>query len=104
MAIEFNQRGIPFSQEHPIPIHYKGSRLGSPYRADFLCYQSVIVELKALSGLTVFEEAQVIHYLKATGIHSAPSSSTLEHPDSASICVQTAEAIRLFHPDLTHEN
>jgi GxxExxY protein len=71
LAIEFKRRGIPFEREHPVPIFYKGEKLGTPYRADFLCFASVIVELKALSALSGVEEAQVIHYLKATGITRA---------------------------------
>jgi GxxExxY protein len=45
----------------------KGEPLGHPYRADFLCNQSIIVELKAIKALTDIESAQIIHYLKATG-------------------------------------
>jgi GxxExxY protein len=66
-ACELTLRGIPFLREHPIPVLYKGEQLGTPYRADFLCFNAVIVELKALSALSGVEEAQVIHYLKATG-------------------------------------
>jgi GxxExxY protein len=71
LAMEFRRREIPFQREHPIPIAYKGERLGTPYRADFLCFELVIVELKALSVLSGIEEAQVIHYLKATGLRKA---------------------------------
>ena len=66
LAIEFRRRGIPFEREHAVPIAYKGETLGTPYRADFLCFGSVIVELKALAALSGVEQAQVIHYLKAT--------------------------------------
>ena len=67
MTIEFRRRDIPFQRKHSIPIAYKGETLGAPYRADFLCFGSVIVELKALARLSGVEEAQVIHYPKATG-------------------------------------
>jgi GxxExxY protein len=71
LALEFTRRGLPFQREHPIPIFYKGDQLGTSYRADFLCFECVIVELKALAGLSGVEEAQVIHYLKATGLKRA---------------------------------
>ena len=57
LAMELRKREIPFQHEHPIPIAYKGERLGTPYRADFLCFETVIVELKALSALSGIEEA-----------------------------------------------
>ena len=45
--------------------------LGTPYRADFVCYGSIIVELKAVKSLTDVESAQVLHYLKATALERA---------------------------------
>ena len=67
LAIELSAREIPFQREVELPIVYKGRRLATSYRADFVCFDSVIVELKALSALTGVEEAQVLNYLKATG-------------------------------------
>jgi GxxExxY protein len=71
LEIEFKERGIPFAREHPVPVAYRGQALGTPYRADFLCYGSVIVELKAIKALSDIESAQVLHYLKATGFERA---------------------------------
>ncbi len=71
LEVELNQRGIPFSREHSIAVMYKGCALGTPYRADFLCFGSVIVELKAIKSLSDREESQVIHYLNATGLNRA---------------------------------
>jgi GxxExxY protein len=64
---ELRERGIPFRPESEIPVLYKGERLAVTYRADFVCYDSMIVELKAVKQLTAVEEAQVLNYLKATG-------------------------------------
>ena len=67
LAYEFKLRNISFTKEQPIPIIYKGVELGTSYRADFICYESIIVELKAIKIITQIEEAQVINYLKGTG-------------------------------------
>ena len=67
LAIELMMRGVPFLREVDLPVLYKSRKLNVCYRADFICYESVIVELKALSKLGKVDEAQVINYLKATG-------------------------------------
>ena len=68
LAIEFTQREIPFLREEKLALVYKGQPLDTAYCADFICYRSVVVELKALSRMSGTEEAQVINYLKATGL------------------------------------
>jgi GxxExxY protein len=67
LAIELTHRDIPYQREVALPITYRGKVLATSYRADFICYDSVIVELKALTRLRGVERAQVINYLKATG-------------------------------------
>ena len=71
LSQELMLREIPFAREHPIPITYKGFALSTPYSADFLCFQSIIVELKAQRSVSEIEDAQVLHYLKATGFTRA---------------------------------
>jgi len=71
LAVELALREIPFSREVALPVLYKGRPLSCSYRADFVCYDEVIVETKALNKLTSIEEAQIINYLKATGLHRA---------------------------------
>jgi len=68
MGIELQVRGIPHGREVELPVVYKGQRLACDYRADFVCFGSVIVELKAVSELAGVHQAQVITYLKATGL------------------------------------
>ena len=67
LALELTSRGIPFRREVRLPVHYKGQVLITAYCADFICFDSVVVELKALARMSGTEEAQVINYLKATG-------------------------------------
>ena len=61
LALEFAARGIPFQREAETPIYFKGQRLSPRYRADLLCYEDIVVELKAQSALTRHDEAQVIN-------------------------------------------
>ena len=67
LEIEFRCRQIPFLREVELPIIYKGQALSKSYCADFICFGSVVVELKALSMMGGTEAAQVINYPKATG-------------------------------------
>lgn len=68
MEVELTARQIPFVREKPLVICYKQTPLDCTYRADFFCYDEIIVEIKALSQITGVERAQVINYLKAIGV------------------------------------
>ena len=67
LALEFSKRGIPFEREKELKIYYDGQELKTTYRADFVCYGDIIVELKAVSELDDSHRSQVYNYLKATG-------------------------------------
>ena len=68
LAVELTNRGIPFRKEVELPVAYKGHTLKAPYRADFICYDSLMVEVKALAQLSGTEEAQILNYLRASGM------------------------------------
>lgn len=68
LAVELTKCGIPFERESELNISYKGINLNKKYIADFICYQKILLELKALSVLTSEHESQVLNYLKATGL------------------------------------
>ena len=67
LAIELGSREIPFRREVRLPVSYKGQSLASSFCADFICFDSLVVELKAVAKMTGKEESQLINYLKATG-------------------------------------
>ena len=71
LRLEFTTRNIPFQAEAGLSISYTGQLLECGYRADFICFGDVLVEIKALTQLSGVERAQVINYLKATGFHRA---------------------------------
>ena len=66
LEIEFRKRDIPFAREEHIPIYYSGQRIKTYYIADFVCNETTIVELKALTCISPVEISQVLNYLKAT--------------------------------------
>lgn len=71
LEIEFLARGISYEREKLLPIHYRGERLKTGYRPDFICYSTLIVELKALRALSSIDEALAINYLKASKLTRA---------------------------------
>ena len=71
LEIEFLSRGIDYEREKRLPIYYSGKRLRTGYQADFICYGSLVVELKARHALTSNDESQVINYLKASKLNKA---------------------------------
>jgi GxxExxY protein len=70
LGMEFASQQIPYESEVALPIHYKGNLLLTSYRADFVCFENIVVEIKALNKLSSTEESQIINYLKATGIET----------------------------------
>jgi GxxExxY protein len=68
LEMEFTARGIPFVPQRELPIVYKGRRLVQFYKADFVCYDKIILEVKAISELAESHRSQVFNYLKATGL------------------------------------
>lgn len=67
LELEFIKRGIPYDREKELKINYDGIELRQTYKADFVCYGEIIVELKAVSMLDSSHRAQVYNYLHATG-------------------------------------
>ena len=63
LAIELRERGIPFEREAPCRIEYKGRALRDDYKIDFVCYNEVILEVKARSVTGPADHAQVLSYL-----------------------------------------
>lgn len=65
---EFALRNIPFEKQVEIRLNYKDILLNQSYRADFVCYNSILIEIKAVAEITDIHRAQLINYLKATGM------------------------------------
>jgi GxxExxY protein len=68
MEIELPLHDIPFDAQRNFTIHHRGILLRHTYTPDLLCYDQIIVELKAAKSLTDEHRAQVINYLKVTGL------------------------------------
>ena len=80
LEIELALQGIPFSAQREFELSYKGKRLEQTYEPDIICFDKVIVELKAVSELTDKHHAQVHNYLKATGMKLGLLVNFAHHP------------------------
>ena len=67
LELEFIERALLFEREKRLKIHYKGMLLKKKYFPDFICFDKIIVELKAVSEFTDIHKAQLLNYLKASG-------------------------------------
>lgn len=72
LAIELEKRNIPFEREKELSIFYEGHLLQKKYFADFVCFDKIIVELKAVKELDDSHRSQIYNYLKATGFKLGP--------------------------------
>ena len=84
LEIQFQRDGIPYEREKELRITYDGVELKQTYKADFVCYDKIIVELKAVSALDDAHRSQVYNYLHATGyklglLYNFGCSDELEH-------------------------
>jgi len=68
LAIELAEKGLRFEREVAVPAHYKGQSVGLGYRADFIVDGSVIVEIKAMDGIADAHRAQLLSYLRLSGL------------------------------------
>jgi len=67
-AIEFEFQRIPLESQKELTIMYRGHKLEKTYKPDFICFQMIIVEIKAVSTLTDEHRSQILNYLHATGL------------------------------------
>ncbi len=68
LTIEFQNQKIPYEREKDLKLYYKNVQLQKRYKVDFVCYDNIIIEVKALSGLNSEHESQLLNYLRATNL------------------------------------
>ncbi len=69
LAYEFSERGLAFKRQHVLPIKYKNHQVTSGLRLDFLVEERVLLEIKAVEALVKVHTAQILTYLKLSGVH-----------------------------------
>lgn len=77
---EFAKRIIPFRPQVELQLNYKGEPLKQTYKPDFICYDKIIVEIKAVKELGAEHKAQLLNYLKATGLELGLLVNFGSHP------------------------
>ena len=80
LAIEFGLQNIPFIAQPIVEMDYKGVKLEQHFRPDFVCYDKIIIELKALSKLVDVHRAQTLNYLNANEFRLALLINFGHHP------------------------
>lgn len=83
LEMELRIRGIPFIAQQELRLSYKGEELRQFYKPDLICYEEIIVELKALRELTGEHRSQVLNYLKSTGMRLGLLVNFGCHPKAA---------------------
>ena len=68
LAKEFHRQNIPFIAQQQLSLQYKGESLDQTYAPDFSCYDKIIVEIKGIRQIAPEHKAQLLNYLKATGL------------------------------------
>ncbi|ADU66651.1 GxxExxY protein [Desulfurispirillum indicum] len=68
LETELSARGIPFTAQPELRLHYKGQLLRQVYKPDFICYEQIVLELKAVKEVLSEHKAQIINYLQATNL------------------------------------
>lgn len=68
LGYEFFLANIPFVSQKPLSLNYKGKALTQTYQPDFVCFDKIIVELKATTNISPAHKAQILNYLKTTGL------------------------------------
>ncbi|MDR0706729.1 MAG: GxxExxY protein [Treponema sp.] len=89
LEIELEKADIPFEAQKALPVYYDGKALKQTYRADFVCFGNIIVEIKAVAKLAETHKAQVVNYLAATGFRLGLLVNFAAHPK--------AEILRVIH-------
>lgn len=77
---ELSRRNIPFQRQAEIRLAYKGERLEQYFVADLICFDSILLELKACKALEPIHRAQLLNYLKATGLRLGLLINFNAHP------------------------
>ncbi|MBK6895395.1 MAG: GxxExxY protein [Alphaproteobacteria bacterium] len=68
LAVEMKSMGLNFERQKPIPVEYKGLKIDTVFRADFIVENEVILELKAVEKILPIHEAQILSYMKLSGM------------------------------------
>ncbi|MEQ8846129.1 MAG: GxxExxY protein [Botrimarina sp.] len=80
LAIEFGEVGIPFTSQPAVDLTYRGHKLEQIYRPDFICFERILIEIKAVDRLVQQHDAQVLNYLNATGLQLGILVNFGSHP------------------------
>jgi GxxExxY protein len=79
LMLEFEERNIPYEKNKELSIFYKGRQLTKKYYADFVCYDKIIIEVKAMDALVPEHISQVLNYLKTTEMRLGILANFGEH-------------------------
>ncbi len=80
LEMGFTDRGVPFAAQPALALSYKGRPLKTRYAPDFVCFEKIVIELKAVTALTDEFPAQLINYLRATGFRLGLLVNFGHHP------------------------